>query len=188
MLNAKRDNFSWFVMVLGIVLLVLNVKLIQQNKMLGTQATTSAQSMHLKPGTELPALAGYDVEGKPLTIGYGEDPRKTLLLVFSPQCRACKENMPNWQAILKQIDRDAYRVVAASVRTEETRKYLQQYGISDLPAIADVDLKVKAAYNMSVAPQTILISPNGVAERVWIGRFNDDDKHDLGAILNIELQ
>src|SRR5689334_3543342 len=181
MLNTGRDKFSWVVIAWGAILLILNFKLIQQNKILGAQAATPERALHLKPGAELPALFGYDANGNLLNIGYGEDPRKTLLLVFAPQCRACKENMPTWQAMLRQIDRSAYRVVAVSVRPEETKEYLLEHGFGDLPVIADLDAKSKAAYNLAVTPQTILLSPQGVAERVWLGRLNSADARDLAS-------
>ncbi len=187
-LKAASDNLSFFVTIFGAILLVMNTMLAQQVKRLNIAASDAEKSMELKPGKLLSDLEGIDINGKPLAIGYGQDERKTLLLVFSPHCGACKDNMPAWQTIINGIDKSAYRVVAASLKNEEVREYAHKHSLTGVPVIADVDAKCKLDYVMAVSPQTILISPEGRAEKVWIGKLQGAEKEDVSRTLNVELQ
>jgi peroxiredoxin len=187
-LFPPADKLSFFVITFGVALLVMNILLVQQNKQLDARANQPEKPMQLQPGKDLTPLEGVDINGNSLTIGYREDERKTLLLVFSPHCNACKDNMPNWEAIIKGIDRSAYRVVAASVKNEEVREYVSKYDFSDVPVIADVDPRSRVDYVMAVSPQTILINADGKAEKVWLGKFKDKDKEEISRTLDIQFQ
>jgi hypothetical protein len=59
----------------------------------------------IKPGTTVPALEGKNLSEGAFTISFGADRRKTALLSFLPQCSFCDKNMPNWKAIIKDIDK-----------------------------------------------------------------------------------
>jgi thioredoxin family protein len=187
-LKAASDNLSFFVTIFGAVLLVMNTMLAQQVKRLNIAASDAEKSLELKPGKYLSDLEGIDIFGSPVKLGYREDDRKTLLLVFSPHCGACKDNMPVWQTIIRGIDKSLYRVVAASLKNEEVREYANKYNLSGVPVIADVDAKSKLDYVMAVSPQTILINSEGRAEKVWIGKLQGAEKEDVSRALNVELQ
>lgn len=84
-------------------LIALNASLIIQNRSLRAAAGTRSPVLH--PGTIVPSLSGKDLAGKDFTLSYSNDPRKVVLLVFSPRCGFCNSNMPNWKAMLQGIDR-----------------------------------------------------------------------------------
>jgi hypothetical protein len=168
-----------------VVLVVINFMLIQQNRALKTYAGTSKSYTQLQPETMLPPLDGTDPDGKKVSVGYEQENRKTLMLVFSPRCRACNENMPNWQALLKKIDRNAYRVVAVSLMADGAGEYLERYGIDNLITIAEIDPADKATYNLTLTPQTVLIDSDGKAEKVWLGILGDEKIADIERTLNV---
>ena len=171
-----------------LALAVTNVLLIDQNKRLKAYAGKTNRPLELEPGTDLPAIEGRDADGEKLHFGYNEDARKTLLLVFSPKCGACKENMPNWQDLVKGIDANAVRVVAVSLSPEGANEYMAQYGFIDFPVITEVDPATRVAYNMTVTPQTVLIDSLGKSEKVWTGLLKDEQKRDIETALGIRYQ
>ena len=112
-LVSKRT--LWLYTTMGVVLVSFNILLVAQNKGLKAYATRIERSLELQPGTPLPSVEGLGLRGEGIKLDYGVDPRKTLLLVFSNSCKACTDNMPNWEAVVKNIDQRAFRVAAIFV-------------------------------------------------------------------------
>ena len=175
------------VCIFVLVLSLMNVALMQQNMQIKASADQSTRSLVLQPGTEVPPLDGMDANGNRMTVRYGEDNRKTLLLVFSPTCGACRLNMPNWQAIARGLDPRAYRIVAASLAPEGSQEYLERYGLSQIPAMTELDAEDRVSYNLVLSPQLIMVDANGKTEKVWTGALNGVQKQDVENTLNIDL-
>src|SRR5262245_34362476 len=110
--------------VLGAMLLLMNVLLVQQNKKLQVLATRPDRALEIKLGTALPPLEGLDSNGNKHSFNYGQDRRKTVLLVLSPRCHACEENMPNWAAIINGFDRRSFRLAAVSLQSNGSEEYI----------------------------------------------------------------
>ena len=174
-------------MVLVLTLLVLNVSFVIQNRNLRSLATRTKRSMVLKEGTVVPALSGLDLNGNKISLNYQDDPRKTVMLVFSPRCAYCTENMPNWQSIAQSIDPKQYRIMAVSVTSDEVKEYVGKNGFPDVPIIADVEPRSRVSYEMNVTPQTILIDSQGRVEKVWIGLIQPNERTELKQFLGLKL-
>ena len=166
-------------------LIALNASLIIQNRSLRASAGTRSPVLH--PGTIVPSLSGKDLDGKDFTLSYTNDPRKVVLLVFSPRCGFCNRNMPNWKAILQSLDRNSYRIVAVSILSDGVKEYVSQQKLTDVPIIAEVDPKGRVSYEMNVTPQTILINSDGKVEKLWIGLFSPDDRSDVEQSFSLKL-
>lgn len=175
------------VVISGLVLGLMNMLLLKQNIEMKASADQGARSLVLQPGAQLPPLDGLDTAGNKTSFKYGEDTRKTLLMVFSPGCGACKANMPNWQALAKDLDPQSYRIVTASLMAEGTQAYLEKYGLDALPAIAEPDAEDRLSYNLVLSPQLILIGADGKTEKVWTGALQNADKADVEKTLNVTL-
>jgi peroxiredoxin len=141
----------------------------------------------LKAGKALPTLTGLDTEGRKLTFDYGSEPRKTVLLVFSPRCTYCTENMPNWNAIARGLDAKSFRVVAVSTVSEGVKEYVAEHEFKNVPIIADPDPKNRVSYEMNLTPQTVLIGPDGTAEKVWTGLIQGDERDEIEQYLGVKL-
>jgi hypothetical protein len=184
--EISKSMAAMFVLMMT-VLVVINLSLLIQNKTLKSTVEKRGRSMEIQPGTQLPPITGIDLNGNRFTMDYGQDPRKTLLLVFSPGCRFCKENMPNWEAMMGGLDKNSYRVTGVSLMEDGLKEYLAEYGLGDLPVVAEIDPQVRVGYNLVLSPQTILIDSEGKAERVWTGLIEGEKKDELERILNIQL-
>jgi peroxiredoxin len=161
--------------------------LVQKTKKLKVLASRPERALEVKPGTRLPALEGVGGDGGKQNLSYGQDSRKTVLLVFSPRCRVCKENMPNWDTIISELDQQSFRVAAISLQSEGAKEYASQFGIDRVPIFTDVNPKSKVAYNLALTPQVILIDSAGKAEKVWTGLLNSENKQEMEQALKLRF-
>jgi hypothetical protein len=185
--QAKNKIAAPLMFCLGGVLLLMNFLLIQQNKKLKTLASRPDRVLEVRPGTALPPLDGLDSNGNKHSINYGQDSRKTVLLVLSPRCQACEENMPNWEAIIKGLDRQSFRLAAVSLQPGGVNEYASQRGINQIPILTKIDPKNRVAYNLALTPQIILISAGGKVEKVWTGLLKGEDRQSVELALNVRL-
>lgn len=169
---------------IGFILIIMNSLLIRQNEKLKARVSKLDRSLEIKPGKELPPLEGIDINGDKLAIAYGEDPRKTLLLVFSPNCRFCKENIGGWHEVLKRLDDNLVRVIGISINRDGAKEFAILHKLTDIPVMTEMDAAYRVSYNLNLVPQMILIGADGRVERVWTGKLADEEKLDLERSLN----
>jgi len=193
-MNASRSTYqsknkvvALLMFFFGGVLLFVNVLLVQQNNRLKVLAGRPDRALEVKPGTALPSLEGLDRYGNRQSIGYGQDSRKTILLVLSPQCSACEENGPNLEAIINGLDRQSFRVAAVSLRSKGLNDYSSWRGFDQIPILTNIDPKYRVAYNLALTPQIILIDADGKVEKVWTGLLYGEAKQDVELALNVRL-
>jgi hypothetical protein len=185
--QADNRIVATLVVVLGAVLMLVNVMLVEQNKKLKVLASRPDRALEVKPGTALPPLEGLDISGATNSVRYGQDLRKTVLLILSPRCQVCDGNMPNWKAIINGLDRRSFRLAAVSLQSEGFRAYLSRHGVDNIPTLTKLDPKQMVAYNLALTPQTILIDSDGKVEKVWTGLLRGKDKQDVELALNVRL-
>jgi len=156
-----------------VVLLAANFALIRQNRQLKAQLSLPPPVMEAAAGTQVPDLKGFDPEGKPVEVQYGKDPRKVLVLVFSPTCPFCDQNWPKWEQVISSLDRSVVRPVGVDVTSASTASFLSQHQLTGLPVFLKVDSKVTVDYHFQLTPQTILVDHAGKVEKVWTGVMTD---------------
>jgi peroxiredoxin len=182
---SKKGTILLIVLVL--TLLVLNVSFIIQNRNLRSLTTVTKRSMVLKEGTIVPALSGLDLNGNKINLNYQDDPRKAIMLVFSPRCALCTENMPNWQSIAQSIDPKLYRIMAVSTTSDGVKEYVAKSGFPNVPIISDVEPRSRVTYEMNVTPQTILIDSQGRVEKIWVGLIQPNERTEMKQFLGLKL-
>lgn len=166
---------KWNFAISGCCLLLLsaNIALIHQNSQLKSQLALPPPALEAAAGAQMPDLRGVDPAGKPVEVLYGKDPRKVLVLVFSPTCAFCDQNWPKWQAMVSSLDRSSVRPVAVDVTSTASPTFLPQHQLADLPVFRQVDPRATVDYRFHLTPQTILVDQTGKVERVWTGVLND---------------
>jgi hypothetical protein len=184
----KFNKLTVFIIALLIgTLVVLNVLLIVQNKNLKDTSKSMDREIVLQEGKMVKPLSGRDAEGKTHVFEWGADERKTLMMIFSPRCGYCLENMPMWDEIIKKADNSAFRIVAASSVADGTAEFIKDYQIKNIPLVVETEPSSKVDYVMYLTPQTVLLKPNGEVEKVWIGPIQNEIKNEVENYLNIEL-
>jgi hypothetical protein len=165
-------KWTFAISVCCLLLLAANIALIRQNSQLKARLAAPPQ-LEAAQGAQMPDLRGFDLAGKPLEILYGKDPRKVLVLVYSPTCAFCKQNWPKWQAMITSLDPSAVRTVAVDVTSSSSEIFIQQHQLAGLPVFQKVDPQATVDYRFQLTPQTILVDPTGKVEKVWTGVLND---------------
>lgn len=171
----KGANVKWNFVVSGccLLLLVVNIALIHQNRQLKARLALPPPQLEAAQGAQMPELRGFDLTGKPVEVLYGKDPRKVLVLVYSPTCPFCDQNWPRWQAMIPSLDRSVVRTVAVDVTSSSTEVFLQQHQLVGFPVLQKVDPQATMNYRFQLTPQTILVDSTGKIEKVWTGVLND---------------
>src|ERR1051326_8937701 len=95
--------------------------------------------MEAARGAQMPDLKGFDLAGKPVEVAYGQDPRKVLVLVFSPTCPFCDQNWPKWQEVISSLDRSAVRPAAVDVTSTTSEAFIAQHQLASLPVFLKID-------------------------------------------------
>jgi hypothetical protein len=172
---------NWKIAISGSCLLLLaaNIALVLQNRELKAQLSQPPPTFEAVPGSHVPDLRGFDELGRPLEVRYGKEPRKTLVLVYSPTCGFCDENWPKWLALVPTLDRAAVRPVLVDVTATSSQAFLAAHHLDGVPVFVQVDPRAALGYRFHLTPQTILVDSTGRVERVWTGVLNDSNTAEL---------
>lgn len=180
-----------FFFLAGLGLIAVNIALLIQVKVLKEAQDTLLHqrdtSLELKSGRDFTLFNGLDSDNNKISLSEFQNHQRTFVLIFSPGCGYCMENMPNWQAIIANAKDNKYRVLGASLEKLGLPEYVAQYRLSKLPLISEVDPSARVSYNLLLTPQTILVDPDGKVERVWTGLLQPDQKAEIEKLLDIKL-
>ena len=176
--ETRREPMTLVLVVACLVLSGLVVVLAWQNWSMKRQLSSAAHGPELppdalKPGDRLDAFEVLDASGTPMRVEFGGASPKTLLLVFSTTCPACKSNMPNWNELLGQPLPQDWRVVA--IQTDQGTQS------TPLPfAVYTADRAHAAVLDrVPFIPATVLVAPTGEVLKTWFGVLSDGDRADL---------
>jgi hypothetical protein len=126
-------------------------------------------------------LRGKDLNGRDITISYGAAGPETLLFVFSPTCPHCKRNWPAWLDLAKSAK--GQRVVFANVGPPVPPDFANVYGFGSAEVMAQTDADSILKYSLFEFPITLLVSPDGRSEKVWVGELSGEDASTIKRIL-----
>ena len=127
----------------------------------------------LESGDTVTPLDIRDLDGNPVRVGYDADQGDTVLLVFSPQCPACRQNVPSWNAMQEAHAGDSTTFYSVSgAAPEPTREFVAEAGVRGDVLVANAD--ELRDYKVTHIPTTIVIGPGGIVKRVWVGILPDE--------------
>lgn len=168
------------------LLVLLNLLLLRQNHRLKSElARLSPPEVSI--GTVLPPMRGTNLKGEEVTINYKQDNRKTLLIVFAPDCPVCNESGSSWKKLTEAMDGDKFRVVAVSLVPEGTSDYVNKHDLSMISVLARIRPEDRAAYKLVQVPQLVLIEQGGKVEKVWTGAIRGAMLQDVQKSLGVEV-
>ena len=178
--TSRKISTAAFVvppLLLGTLLAVSNWRLVRENRRLDAEVHLYESLRHTQVGAVLPALHGKGLDGQDLTVSYADVSRRTLLMVFSPTCPHCKRNWPEWLDVARNAPDN--RVVFANVGGPLPPNFSDLYSFDSAPVIAEASPESILQYSLLEFPLTILISPAGRVERVWVGELAPADVSDI---------
>ncbi|MDH3283710.1 MAG: TlpA family protein disulfide reductase [Acidobacteriota bacterium] len=162
------------VMAVEIVLLIgqnrelkATVGALREQMALGQQAIPS-----LEEGEVLGPLVATALDGSPATVSYDDLNEDTILLVFSPSCPACNENMANWQKLEDRYPSEDKRLFYVSTAgADETLEFVAAYGIA-APVLLPDDFTM-TEYKITHIPTTLVVGPGGAVKEVIVGVLSE---------------
>jgi thiol-disulfide isomerase/thioredoxin len=168
-------------LLFGVLLAAANLRLVRENKQLSDTARYYSSLRHTPAGVKLPDLHGKGLDGQDLAISYKDVNQETLLLVFSPTCPHCKRNWPVWRDLAKTAA--GRRVVFVNVGGPLPTGFSQVYSFDSATVMAETSADSILKYSLFEFPMTILVSPDGHSEKVWVGELANSEVADIKKLL-----
>jgi len=179
--NGKgRDPFTIFLLAACLALSALVVVLAWQNwtmkRELARGHAPEAPDA-LAPGDVVPPFDVVDSAGKVERIAFGDGTPRTLLLVFSTTCPACKVNMPIWNELLARPIPPSMRVVG--IQTDAGAAHAG--GDPVLPfSVFTIDRSRGASLEkIPFIPATVVLDAAGTVVAAWFGVLTDEQQAEL---------
>lgn len=114
-------------------------------------------------------------------------PRGSLLMVFSPNCPVCVQNLPNWLELGKLLQEKDGRSDAYYLSTFSDSVALSRYGsfevLNRVLAINDVDVQVRLL-KLEAVPTTIVADAAGKVLFSHVGVLSKTQMETLKKVLN----
>lgn len=176
MKTLKKHGFEIFLMVVVLVLGLLVILLVAQNRRLQeqlAQLTRRPTPATLKPGDEVAAVELLQTSGQERTLSYAPGERLKLLLVFNTTCPSCQNNLANWEQIVLAADPQRVEITGISLHDlSRTRDFAAGRELS-FPVTVPLDADFVERYKVDAVPQTILVAGDGRVREVWLGVLDE---------------
>jgi len=153
----------------GLMLAASNLYLLRENQRLRNRIEFQTATRYPQVGTNLPALRGKDIDGRPITISYPGAGAGTLMLVFSETCVHCERNWPDWSRLVNESVNN--RVVFVNIGPTLSTDFVQEHGLGSATVVAHADPDSIVKYALMETPVTLRISPDGRVLGAWGGEL-----------------
>ncbi|MBS0190009.1 MAG: hypothetical protein U0573_00640 [Phycisphaerales bacterium] len=187
--------FFWFLCLSVVVLCVLVVLLVRQNRSLRAQleekkrveASTATSSLAIGEVVEPLELLGSDGRSEPLVFAPGRP--ATLVLFVARECGYCERTVPIWSRVLRDCRDTLSGAKGPGVRIAGiVADALEQGELAPIdPEIPTYRVKEGSRTwlaRVNATPSAVLISPQGKVENMWIGEMSPAQAEEMrGAIL-----
>lgn len=120
----------------------------------------------LKAGEQLPPIAVKSLGGQTVRIDWKDHPQPTVLYVFKPDCVWCSRNLEAIRTV--QAGASGYRLIGLAPSNDGLKEYVEQNHLTFPVYFASSKGSLKAL-KITGTPETIVISPAGVVQKVLFG-------------------
>ena len=186
--SREKRSVSWVVWTITLLLLIassiFNVLLSLKTRQLRDVISTLKAESALMAGTQVPAIVGEGLAGRPTTIRFSDSDKPTLIYVFTPTCGWCRRNEANLKSLLAQRS-DRFRSIAVSLAAVKPDDAM--CSIPGLPVYKNLDRSSSSAYRFAGTPETILVSSQGTVLKVWRGAYMGEIQRDIESFFEVKL-
>jgi peroxiredoxin len=119
-------------------------------------------------GQPAPEFSGQDLQGNVVQLSEFRG-RPVMLTFWSPDCFACREELPTLQAIATDPSSDVVLLTVVShMPVSEVQKFMHDQRLT-FQVLVDEGARIPALYKVSGIPFTYFIRPDGTVDRAVIG-------------------
>lgn len=105
-------------------------------------------------------MQGTNWAGAPVEIGYGTDPRPTLVYTFTRECPACRQTWPGLRNV-QAIAPARLRMVYVDITDKLTEQFLNENGVPLANLLISLSEPTRAVYGARIVPQSELLNAQG---------------------------
>jgi hypothetical protein len=157
---------------------IVNVLLVRENARLRTKPNVPVVPV----GRHLRDLAGVTPTGQMRTLAMPVSGAHLLIIAFSPWCSFCAANKAGWLSLARDVRQRGWNVVWFSRdRAGETKEYCAREGMTSEVVMSDPPYRTFNQLGLATVPETIVVGPGGVVERVWVGRLDSSGWRQVAA-------
>ena len=186
-INSEDFKKLMFFMIAIMSLLFLsNIGLIYQNLNLRSQLTGKLPKT-LLPNDTAVAFSALSLDGTNTAISYKQKGTKKIFFYFSSSCPYCNEQFPTWNQLRTAVDNTKYEVFGLTSERENVEKLKNYLKKEDATSLLTLKLpqNIEKEYKLSLTPTTVIISENGIVEKIWVGKWDDKTKKEAYSYLNL---
>jgi hypothetical protein len=156
---------------------LLAVRLWQLRARVATLVAAEHARVESPVGTAIPTFTAYALDGTQLPVVFDRtaEAQRTLFFVYSPECRICDVNWPQWNRVRTVAESAGTRQLFIDLWATSTAPYLTRYGITSTQVITHVPAAVAGRLRLGVTPQLILTNQQGEVTAVWTGMLTELD-------------
>lgn len=173
--TRRTDPFMLFLVIACLALAALVVALTIQNRSLKAQIAEGghggAAPPQFKAGDVVTPFDVVEDSGAAHSIKFGEGETRTVLLVFSSHCPACKQTVPVWNDILTKPAGAGVRVIG--IQTDRLDGTPPQPGVVaasyGFPVFGYKRPNPDPLAKVPFIPAAIVIDPKGTVTDAWFG-------------------
>ena len=134
-----------------------------------TDANDEGQAAVALQGKPAPDFTLPGMDGKPVTLSSFKG-NVVLLDFWATWCGPCVMSLPELDALYQVRKDGAVRIFAVNAGEEKDQvaTFLKEKKLT-LPVLLDTDQAVLGTFGVGVFPTTIIIAPNGVVSKVFLG-------------------
>jgi hypothetical protein len=182
--KAMKKN-DVFLLGLLIASLALNVYLGWNLKRLKSASAEPQDSVQLLPGMTVQPITAMSLSGKQETIGYADYDKPTVFYIFSPACSWCERNTQNINTIA-DLKGESFRFIGLSLGDDNLPGYVESHHLG-FPIYKGLTPESIQILRLAGTPQTIVVSPDGLVLKNWIGAFGPHVQPEVEEFFNVRL-
>jgi len=185
--SAERGNVA-LLLVLFALSLTANIVLglIVFNNRGQLPAPTQRDFVTVRQGDSLAGVRVHNSAGQLVDLTVG--PARTLIYVFSRTCGWCEKNIPNMKALQQGVN-GRFRLIAISVNGDAPSvvdQHMVESGLA-FEMYYGVDPESQKKYGLGATPQTLVVSPDGLVQAVWMGAYGTRLRPEIERFFSISL-
>ncbi len=175
----KSQIWSIILMILVLVMGLEIFLLVKENRKLSDALNRPRGPFKiLNPDEKVPSLVGITLNGDQIKLEYPSS-QATILFWFSSACPSCEHNLKFWKEIYQKHSQKKLRFFGVTNSGEQkTEEFIKRFQL-EFPVLMVSDFSLLDQYKVEVIPQTMLIDPLGVVEKVWPGPLSEDYQKEI---------